>query len=79
MAAVAAANGWRRGWDWLFWHRRRLAAHRRDVQGVCIRRGRELAGLLTTRFDWSALLLPAGRGLLKAVMNSYQSVIRCLL
>ncbi|WP_202925958.1 glycosyltransferase [Goekera deserti] len=83
MLAVAAAGGWLpaklRGYRWLLGHRRWLRDHRRDVQSVRRRSDRELAHLLTARFDQSVLPLPVGGGLLNAAMAGYWSVVRRLL
>jgi hypothetical protein len=49
------------------------------VQGVRTRRDRDLAGLLTARFDQSVLPLPRGGGLLNAAMSGYWSLVRRLL
>lgn len=83
MCAVAAAGGWLpaklRGYRWLLQQRRWLAGHRRDVQGVRRRTDRELAHLLTARFDQSVLPLPVGGGLLNTAMNGYWQLVRRLL
>jgi GT2 family glycosyltransferase len=83
MLAVAVVNGWLpaklRGYRWLVAERRWLGEHRREVQGARRRRDRDLAELLTARFDQSVLPLPAGGGLLNAVMNGYWSLVRRLL
>jgi GT2 family glycosyltransferase len=83
MCAVAAAGGWLpdklRGYRWLLRERRWLAAHRRAVQAVRRRSDRQLAHLLTARFDQSALPLPWGGALLDAAMNGYWQLIRRLL
>ncbi|WNV74772.1 glycosyltransferase family 2 protein [Geodermatophilus sp. DSM 44513] len=83
IVGVAALNGWLplklRGYRWLVAHRRWLAAHRCAVQRVRRRSDRELAGLLTARFDPSVLPLPAGGGALNAVMSGYWGVVRRLL
>jgi GT2 family glycosyltransferase len=83
MCAVAAAGGWLpaklRGYRWLLRERRWLAAHRREVQGVRRRSDRQLAHLLTARFDQSVLPLPVGGALLNAAMNGYWQLVRRLL
>ena len=83
MIAVAVANGWLpaklRGYRWLLGHRRWLAQHRREVQGARTRRDRDLADLLTARFDQSVLPLPRGGGLLNRVMSGYWGLVRRLL
>ena len=83
MIAVAVAGGWLpaklRGYRWLLGHRRWLLEHRREVQRVRSRSDRELAGLLTARFDQSVLPLPRGGGLLNRVMSAYWSLVRRLL
>jgi GT2 family glycosyltransferase len=83
MLGVSVLNGWLplklRGYRWLLAERRWLAAHRRAVQRVRRRRDRDLAGLLTARFDQSVLPLPRGGGLLNALMSGYWSLVRRLL
>jgi GT2 family glycosyltransferase len=83
MLAVAAAGGWLpaklRGYRWLLQHRRWLAGHRRQVQGVRRRSDRQLAPLLTARFDQSVLPLPVGGSLLNRAMDGYWQVVRRLL
>ena len=83
MLAVAVANGWLplklRGYRWLVTQRRWLRGHRRAVQRARTRRDRDLAGLLTARFDQSVLPLPRGSGLLNALMSGYWSLVRRLL
>lgn len=83
MLAVSAVGGWLplklRGYRWLLAERRWLAAHRRAVQRARRRSDRELAGLLSARFDPSVLPLPRGAGLLNALMGGYWSLVRRLL
>jgi hypothetical protein len=83
MLAVAAAGGWLpaklRGYRWLVRERRWLAGHRRAVQAVRRRSDRQLAHLLTARFDQSVLPLPVGGALLNAAMNGYWQLVRRLL
>ncbi|SFL93008.1 glycosyltransferase family 2 protein [Geodermatophilus ruber] len=83
MLAVAVLNGWLpaklRGYRWLVKECRWLSAHRRAVQRVRTKRDRELAGLLTARFDQSVLPLPRGGGALNAAMSGYWSLVRRLL
>jgi GT2 family glycosyltransferase len=83
MLAVAVVSGWLpaklRGYRWLLAERRWLGAHRRAVQEVRRRRDRELADLLTARFEQSVLPLPRGGGLLNALMSGYWSLVRRLL
>ena len=83
MLAVAAAGGWLpaklRGYRWLVRERHWLAGHRRSLQAVRRRSDRELAPLLTARFDQSVLPLPVGGGLLNAAMNGYWQLVRRLL
>ena len=83
MLAVAGAGGWLpaklRGYRWLVQQRRWLLDHRRRVQGVRRRGDRELAPLLTARFDQSVLPLPVGGALLNRAMNGYWQLVRRLL
>ncbi|MCV2488580.1 glycosyltransferase family 2 protein [Geodermatophilus sp. YIM 151500] len=83
MLVVAAAGGWLpaklRGYRWLVANRRWLAGHRRAVQRARRRRDREIAHLLTARFDQTVLPLPVGGGLLNGAMSGYWSGVRRLL
>jgi GT2 family glycosyltransferase len=83
MCAVAAVGGWLpakvRGYRWLVAHRRWLGAHRRGVQAVRRRRDRDIAPLLTARFDPSVLPLPRGAAVLGALMEGYWALVRRLL
>ncbi len=83
MLGVSVLNGWLplklRGYRWLLTERRWLGAHRRAVQRVRRKRDRDLAGLLTARFDQSVLPLPRGGGLLNALMSGYWGLVRRLL
>ena len=83
MLGVSVAGGWLpakvRGYRWLLAERRWLAGRRRTVQAVRRRSDRELAHLLTARFDQSVLSLPAGGGLLNGAMNGYWQLVRRLL
>lgn len=83
MCVVAAARGWLpaklRGYWWLLRERRWLAAHRRSVQAVRRRTDRELAHLLTPRFDQSVLPLPRGGAALNRAMAGYWGLVRRLL
>ena len=83
MLAVAAAGGWLpaklRGYRWLLGERRWLVAHRARVQRARKRSDRELAHLLTARFDQSVLPLPRGGELLNRLMVGYWNVVRRLL
>lgn len=83
MCAVAAAGGWLpaklRGYRWLLRERRWLVAHRRAVQGGRRRSDRQLAHLLTGRFDQSVLPLPVGGAMLNAAMDGYWRVVQRLL
>lgn len=83
MLAVAAVSGWLpaklRGYRWLLRERRWLSAHRRDVQRARRRSDRELASLLTARFEPSVLPLPRGGRLLNGVLTGYWALARRLL
>jgi GT2 family glycosyltransferase len=83
MCGVAAAGGWLpaklRGYRWLLAHRRWLRAHHREVQARRRRSDRQLAGLLTPRFDQAVLPLPVGGQLLNALLTAYWRGIRSLL
>ncbi|MCU1606263.1 MAG: glycosyl transferase family 2 [Modestobacter sp.] len=83
MCAVAAAGGWLpaklRGYRWLVRERRWLIDHRRAVQQVRRRSDRQLAHLMTARFDQSVLPLPVGGALLNRAMTDYWALVRRLL
>lgn len=83
MLAVAAQQGWARqkleGYRWLIGHRRWLLERRREVQAARTVPDRDLAHLLTGRFDPVALPLPPGGGVLDAAMAGYWALVRRLL
>lgn len=83
MLLVAWRQGWARskarGWWWLISHRRWLRQRRALVQGTRRVSDRQLAHLLTVRFDPVALPLPPGAGILQAVLAAWWATARRLL
>lgn len=83
MLLVAARQGWLRqklrGYGWLLGHRGWVHRRRREVQGARVIGDRELAWLLSGRFDPVALPLPVGSGVLNAAMAGYWAAVRRLL
>jgi GT2 family glycosyltransferase len=79
MCVAAAVGGWLpaklRGYRWLVRERRWLWAHRRAVQAARKRSDRELAHLLTARFDQQVLPLPVGGALLDRLMAGYWRLV----
>ncbi|MBO9556691.1 MAG: glycosyltransferase [Cellulomonas sp.] len=83
ITAVAVAQGWGRqkvaGWRWVLGHLRWVRARRREVQAARLVPDRELAHLLSTRFDPAQFPLPPGGGLLQAVLAGWWRAARRLL
>jgi GT2 family glycosyltransferase len=83
ITAVAFAQGWGRqkvaGWRWVLSHLGWVRARRRAVQTDRVVPDRELAHLLSTRFDPAQFPLPPGGGLLQVVLAAWWSVARRLL
>lgn len=83
IAAVAVAQGWGRqkvaGWRWVLSHLSWVRARRREVQAARSVPDRELAHLLSTRFDPAQFPLPPGGGLLQALLAGWWRVARRLL
>lgn len=77
---VAVAQGWWRqkvaGWRWFLTHLSWVRARRREVQSARRVPDRELAGLLTDRFDPAQFPLPAGGSAAEAVLRAYWSLVR---
>ena len=75
MIAVATAGGWLpaklRGYTWLWRNRRWLRQRRQEVQGVRTVPDREIAPLLTARFDASVIELPDAAESLNRLMERY--------
>ena len=80
LVAVAAKQGWlrqkARGWWWLVTHARWLRARRLEVQRERHVPDRELADLMTDRFDPAQFPLPAGSHLLQAALARYWRAVR---
>jgi GT2 family glycosyltransferase len=80
MVAVATAGGWLpaklRGYTWLWRNRRWLRHRREEVQAVRTVPDRELAPLLTARFDASVIELPASAQFLNRLMERYWNWVR---
>ncbi len=83
MLVVAARQGWLtqklRGYGWLVANRGWLRRRRREVQAARVVGDRDLAHRLTVVFDPVALALPAGAGVLNALMGGYWRLVRRLL
>ena len=83
LLVVASTSGWAgaklRGYRWLWQNRSWLRARRRQVRAGRRRSDRELASLLTARFDAQVLPLPAGTFLLNTAMGLYWALVRRLL
>ena len=75
MLAVATAGGWLpgkvRGYWWLWRHRDWVRARRQEVQAARTVPDRELAHLLTARFDATAIQLPGVTKPLNRAMERY--------
>lgn len=80
MLGLAARQGWTRekvqGWRWLWENRRHLRARRRQLAAERTVPEREWMAVLTDRLDTTAVALPAGTGLLNALVHAYWSVAR---
>lgn len=83
ITAVALTQGWGRqklaGWRWFLSHQGWVRERRRAVQAARVVPDRELAHLLSTRFDPAQFPLPPGGGLLQAALAAYWGVARRLL
>jgi GT2 family glycosyltransferase len=83
IAAVAVTQGWGRqkvaGWRWVLGHLGWVRARRREVQAARRVPDRELAHLLSTRFDPAQFPLPPGGGFLQVVLAAWWRVARRLL
>jgi GT2 family glycosyltransferase len=80
---VAWRNGWlrekARGWAWLARNSGWLREHRRRVQRERRVPDRELARLLTPRFELAMVAHPPGTGLLNAVVAAWWRAVRVFL
>jgi GT2 family glycosyltransferase len=80
MLLLAARQGWARekvrGWQWLWQHRHHIRARRRELATERTVPDREWMGMLTDRLDTVAVALPAGTGLLNALVHTYWQFAR---
>ena len=80
MALVAALQGWGRqkvaGWGWVLRHVGWVRARRSAVQAARTVPDRDLVPLWVARFSPVALTLPAGAGILQAVLAGYWRLVR---
>lgn len=83
MLAAALAGGWvrpkLRGWAWLWGNRGWLRARRRRLQAVRTVGDRQVAELMTGRFDATNVAAPPGTGLYNLVAGAYWRLVKPLL
>ncbi len=83
MLASAAAGGWLRpklhGWAWMWRNRAWVAERRRELQGARTVSDRDLAPLMTARFDPSNVQAPPGVGIYNALVTGWWALVRGLL
>jgi GT2 family glycosyltransferase len=83
MLGAATAGGWLRpklrGWGWLWRNRRWLRDRRRLVQSARTVGDRELAALMTARFDPTNVEAPPGIGIYNALVAAWWRLVRGLL
>ncbi|MGH3655123.1 MAG: glycosyltransferase family 2 protein [Micromonosporaceae bacterium] len=83
MLLLGVRQGWAkekvRGWAWLLRHRRHLRQRRRQLAVERLVADREWMAMLTPTLEPAAMDLPAGTGVLNAVMRGYWSLVRRLL
>lgn len=83
ITVVAVAQGWGRqkvrGWRWIASHLSWVRERRREVQAARQVPDKELAWLLTDRFDPAQFPLPPGGGVAEALLRSYWRAVRRLL
>ncbi|MDX6486573.1 MAG: hypothetical protein QOF43_1726 [Gaiellaceae bacterium] len=83
IVVVAIRGGWSRdkarGWAWLLRNRTWVARHRESVQATRRVPDRELAVLLTPALDPRMLELPAGAGLVNALVSAWWRAVRVFL
>jgi GT2 family glycosyltransferase len=77
---VALGQGWARqkarGWWWVLTHAAWIRRRRRQVQSARTLRDRDLAHLLTDRFDPAQFPLPPGGGVAQVMLRRYWSLVR---
>lgn len=80
IALVAVVQGWGRakvrGWGWVLRHGGWIRARRRVVQGSRTVRDRDLAHLVTDRFEPAQMPLPASAAPLERVLQLYWRAVR---
>ncbi len=80
LVAVAAKQGWLRqkvrGWGWLVTHGAWIRARRAEVQRERLVPDRDLAHLMTDRFDPAQFPLPAGSQVAQAALARYWRAVR---
>jgi GT2 family glycosyltransferase len=83
MVAAALAGGWLRpklrGWGWLWRHRSWLRARRHLLQAARTVGDRQVAELMTARFDPTNVAAPPGIGVYNLVAGGYWRLVRPLL
>ncbi len=83
MLASAAAGGWLRpklrGWGWLWRHRAWVLERRRGIQRARTVADRDLARLMTARFDATNIEAPPGVGIYNALVGGWWALVRGLL
>ncbi|MBX6356492.1 MAG: glycosyltransferase family 2 protein [Micromonosporaceae bacterium] len=83
MLAAALAGGWLRpklrGWAWLWHNRGWLRERRRLLQAARTVADRQVAGLMTARFDPTNVAAPPGIGLYNVVASAYWRLVKPLL
>lgn len=80
MLAAALAGGWvrpkARGWAWLWRHRGWVRARRRELQRERQVPDRQIADLITARFDATNVAAPPGIGVFNAIAGAYWRLVR---
>jgi GT2 family glycosyltransferase len=75
MLLLAAREGWfrekARGWIWLVEHRHWVAEHRRQIQSSRVLRDRDLAPLLSARFDAGQIQMSRVFGVIDDILGRY--------
>jgi GT2 family glycosyltransferase len=83
MLASAVAGGWLRpklrGWGWLWRNRAWVRNRRRGLQAARTVSDRDLARLMTARFDPANIEAPPGVGIYNALVGAWWALVRGLL